>query len=170
MVYAVRADFQNRIGFCKRIVLMYFSCVRQEKYQKKATQGDIPKRHVPLRNPCARIAARLPKMSRFSVGYHEKNLQLLSWRCSKIGTFLNTGRRCGGGFQRGRIFVAPLWLASFGSFLASQEKNISPPSFLYKKIYVFVRSTLFPFPKAGTFYILYPPSAGFPGAWPVRIR
>ena len=46
--------------------------LRQEKYQKKATQGDIPKRHVPLRNPCARIAARLPKMFRFSGGYQEE--------------------------------------------------------------------------------------------------
>ena len=123
--------------------------------------------YVPLPS---RTTFRHPKMFGFSGVYQEKTCKFLSGRCSKIGTFLDTGRRCGGGFQRGRIFVAPLWLASFGSFLASQEKNISPPSFLYKKIYVFVRPILFPFPKAGTFYKHFPPLTGFPGVWPVRIR
>ena len=71
-----------------------------------------------------RFSIRHPKMFRFSGVYKEKTHGIFSGRCSKIGTFLDTEWRCGGGFQRGRIFVAPLWLASFGSFLASQEKNI----------------------------------------------
>jgi len=76
--------------------------------------------------PTRRIANRLPKMFRFSEGYHEKNCKFLSCKRSKIGTFLDAGQWCGGGFQRGRIFVAPLWLTSFGTFLVQrQEKYIS---------------------------------------------
>ena len=54
-----------------------------------------------------------------------KNFRFSQCRHPKIGTFSGVEWSCGGGFQRGRIFVAPLWLASFGSFLASQEKNIT---------------------------------------------
>ena len=57
---------------------------------------------------------------------HKANLKFLKCKRSKIGTFLNAGWRCGGGFQRGRIFVAPLWLTSFGPFLVQrQEKDIT---------------------------------------------
>ena len=66
---------------------------------------------------------------------HRENRKFLSCKRSKIGTFLNAGWRCGWGFQRGRIFVAPLWLTSFGPFLVQrQEKDIAAPLCLRKGI------------------------------------
>ena len=100
--------------------------LRQEKYQKKATQGDIPKRHVPLRNPCARIASQRPKMFRFLNAYSSKSCRFYHGRRPKIGTFSGVGWRCGWGFQRGRIFVAPLWPTSLVTFLFGDKKVTLP--------------------------------------------
>ena len=54
----------------------------------------------------------------------------------KIGTFSGGGWRCGGGFQRGRIFVAPLWLTSLVTFLFSNKKVTYR---IYIDIYVIVQ-------------------------------
>ena len=40
------------------------------------------------------------------------NLRFSPCRHRKIGTFSGVGWRCGGGFQRGRLFEEPLWLTS----------------------------------------------------------
>jgi len=43
--------------------------------------------------------------------------------CGKeLNWFFLHSRRCGGGSQRGRIFAAPLWSASFDTFLAETRK------------------------------------------------
>ena len=54
----------------------------------------------------------------------QANLQSLSCRCSKIGTFLDTGRRCARrGFLRGHAFSeCPLKSPSFGTFLGEARK------------------------------------------------
>jgi len=88
--------------------------------------------------PTRRIASRCPKMFRFLNTYHLKTCKFSLCRHPKIGTFSGVGWRCGGGFLRGRIFVAPLKPVSFGSFLAGQEKNITAPN-RYKKVYLWVK-------------------------------
>ena len=102
---------------------MYFSW----SPRKVPKEGDLRRRyenapslriHPPHRHPYPEnvpIFGRLPRA----------NLQGLRCRCSKIGTFLDTDWRCGGGYQRGRIFVAPLWPLSLVTFLAAQESNIT---------------------------------------------
>ena len=79
--------------------------------------------------PTRRFASRLPKMFRFSEVYREKTCKFVSGRCSKIGTFLDTGRRCARrGFLRGHAFSeCPLKSPSFGTFLGDQEKYITTP-------------------------------------------
>jgi len=79
-------------------------------------------------------------MFRFSEVYKEKTCDILSYKRSKIGTFLNAEWRCGGGFQRGRIFVAPLWLTSLVTFLFSDKKVTLPQLSYCKKVYVSERS------------------------------
>ena len=76
--------------------------------------------------PTRRIANRLPKMFRFSEGYRKKTCKNLSFKRSKIGTFLDAVQCCGGGFQRGRIFVAPLWPTSLVTFLFGDKKVTLP--------------------------------------------
>ena len=95
----------------------------------------------PLKIPCARFSIRHPKMFRFSGIYREKTCRIMCGRCSKIGTFLDTGWRGGGGFQRGRIFVAPLWPHSLVTFLAGQESNMTAVSFTTR--YTFCKSSIY---------------------------
>ena len=53
----------------------------------------------------------------------EQTYRFAECKRSKIGTFLNAGWRCGGGYLRGRDWlVAPLRSASFGAFLAETRK------------------------------------------------
>ena len=59
------------------------------------TAKKVPKEGAPFGNP-RRPAIRHPKMFRFSGVYQKQISKLLSGRCSKIGTFLDTGWRCGG--------------------------------------------------------------------------
>ena len=103
------------------------------KVPKEGDLGGHSEKACPPKSPLRRLADRPPKMFRFSGVYREKTCKILSGRWSKIGTFLATGWRCGGGFLRGRLFEAPLKPASFGSFLAGQEKNIPAPSWIAKK-------------------------------------
>ena len=79
----------------------------------------------PLRNPCAASPADSRKCSDFRKST-EKTCNILSCKRSKIGTFLNAGRRCGGGFLRGRIFVAPLKPTSLVTFLFGDKKVTYP--------------------------------------------
>ena len=63
-------------------------------------------------------------MFRFSAGSAEQTWEVATCKRSKIGTFLNAGWRCGGGYLRGRdLPVAPLRSASFGPFLAETRKG-----------------------------------------------
>ena len=124
---------------------MYFSW-SPRKVPKEGDSRGHSEKACPLKKPLRRLAIRHPKMFRFSSVYREKTCRFLNGRCSKIGTFLDTGWRCGGGFQRGGIFIAPLWLASFGSFLASQEKNITA-GYSYRNVY-FPETKKLPFPGA----------------------
>ena len=69
------------------------------------------------------------KMSRFSAGSAVLTCKFAECKRSKIGTFLNAGWRCGGGYLRGRdLPVAPLRSASFGPFLAETRKGRIEPS------------------------------------------
>ena len=133
---------------------MYFSCFAKKSTKRRRLKGTFRKGRTygmiatgnhtyldslrgapPLRNPCARIAIRHPKMFRFSGIYRVKTCKSLGGRCSKIGTFLDTDWRCGGGYQRGRIFVAPLWPLSLVTFLAAQESNITVHTIKYSFLY-----------------------------------
>ena len=51
---------------------MFLNASDQEKYQKKAIQGDIPKRHVPLKIPCAASPSDTRKCSDFRVSSLKK--------------------------------------------------------------------------------------------------
>ena len=72
--------------------------------------------------PTRRIAIRPAKMSRLSLVYREKAESFFGSKRPKIGTFLDAGWRCGWGFLRGRLFVAPLKSLSFGTFLGETRK------------------------------------------------
>ena len=93
--------------------------LRQEKYQKKATQGDIPKRHVPLRNPCAASPASDQKCSDFWPLTFQNIASFFSVDTRKSEHFrVSDGEAAGGVHRGGRIFVAPplwriLWLLSW---------------------------------------------------------
>ena len=71
--------------------------------------------HPPHRQPAFK---NVPIFERLQV----RNLKISLCSAPKIGTFSGYGWRCGGGFQRGRIFVAPLWSPSFGTFLGEARK------------------------------------------------
>ena len=85
--------------------------------------------------PTRRIDAQRPKMFRFLNAYSSEYCRLVLGSLSKIGTFSEGGWRCGGGFQRGRIFVAPLGRLLLVLFLAKQEKYIT--HFLITEMYTF---------------------------------
>ena len=114
---------------------MYFSCfakksTKRRRHRRGATSKSAlsyvplpPHRHPAFKN--------VPIFERLQL----KNYRFLPCRYPKIGTFSGYGWRCGGGFQRGRICVAPLWLTSFGPFLVQrQEKDITAPLWLPKGI------------------------------------
>ena len=122
---------------------MYFSCFAKKSTKRRRLKGTCRKGRTfgmiatgnhryldslrgapPLRNPCAHNASQRPKMFRFLNAYIEKCFRFFLHRCPKIGTFSGIGWKCGGGYQRGRIFVAPLWPHSLVTFLAAQESNI----------------------------------------------
>ena len=87
--------------------------------------------------PTRRFAIRHPKMFRFSGVCKEKTCNIFSGRCSKIGTFLDTGWRCARrGFLRGHAFSeCPLESPSFGTFLGEARKvHIRTLDFLQSKI------------------------------------
>ena len=128
-------------SYCRSCNVLFL--LRQEKYQKKATKGDIPKRHViivvclppasiniinslrgapPLKKPLRRLASQRPKMFRFLNAYIEQCFRFFLRRYPKIGTFSGIGWKCGWGYQRGRIFVAPLWPHSLVTFLFRTRK------------------------------------------------
>ena len=96
----------------------------QEKNQKKPAKGALRK-GAPFGNP-SRLADRCPKMSRFLNTYRSKTCRFSPGRRPKIGTFSGVGWRCGGGFLRGRLFVAPLKLTSLVTFLFSDKKVTLP--------------------------------------------
>ena len=107
---------------CGNVLFLSLNKKRTKRSQPKGRYENAPSPMYPPR----RVAICAPKIFRFSGHYILKILQFLSCKRSKIGTFLNAGWRCGGGFQRGRFFVAPLWLTSFGPFLVQrQEKDIT---------------------------------------------
>ena len=121
------------IHYCKHSKCTFLG--RQEKYQKKATQGDIPKRHVPLRNPCARIASRCPKMFRFLGTYISNIASLLVVDARKSEHFRVSDGEAAGGFLRRALFRSAslsrfLWLLS----CSVQESNITAPYALRKGI------------------------------------
>ena len=120
---------------------MSFSC----SPRKVPKEGDLRRRYE--KAPSLRIPPPLlhptPENVPIFRCLQRKNLQVLHCRCSKIGTFLDTGRRCGGGFQRGRIFVAPLWPPSLVTFLAA-KKVTRLHQHNCKKVYVFAIMKLQP--------------------------
>ena len=95
---------------------------RQEKNQKKPAQGRRYENAPSPMYPTRRNASRCPKMFRFLNTYRAKTCRFSLCRHPKIGTFSGIGRRSGGGFQRGRIFVAPLWPISLVTFLFGTRK------------------------------------------------
>ena len=90
--------------------------------------------------PTRRFSARLPKMFRFSGVYQVETYSFLSCKRSKIGTFLDAGRRCGAGVSQGDMPFrnVPLSRLLLVLFLAKQEKYISAlqgfynPKFIHK--------------------------------------
>ena len=82
--------------------------------------------------PTRRPASQHSKMFRFLNAYNSKTWRFANCRHPKIGTFSGVGWSSGGGFQRGRIFEAPLWPHSLVTFLAEQESNIIALLYLLK--------------------------------------
>ena len=95
------------------------------KVPKESDLRGHSEKACPLKKPLRRLASRCPKMFRFLNTYNSKACKAFPGRHPKIGTFSGVGWRCGGGFQRGRIFVAPLWLISLVTFLFSDKKVTS---------------------------------------------
>ena len=116
---------------------MFLSC-SAKKGTKEGVIGEALRKcalpyvpRPPLRQPAFK---NVPIFERLQLKYYE----FFQCRLPKIGTFSVVGWRCGRGFQRGRICVAPLWLTSFGPFLVQQqEKDITAPS-MTKKVYLSV--------------------------------
>ena len=111
---------------------MLLSCSAKKVTKERGQRGATKMRPLwyppPHRQPTPENVPIFGRLQR-------ENLQALSGRCSKIGTFLDTGWRCGGEYQRGRIFVAPLWSPSFGTFLGEARKvhNTHP---YYRNVYL----------------------------------
>ena len=105
--------------------------------ERRRHRGGASKRRPPLCTPPAASPTDARKCPDFRASIEIKFASLLSIRCSKIGTFLNTGRRCARrGFLRGHAFSeCPLKSPSFGTFLGDQEKYIRHAD---KKVYLFV--------------------------------
>ena len=112
---------------------MYFSWPAR-KVPKEAGIGEALRAKAPSpMYPTRRNTFRCSKMFRFLNTYNRKKLWVFPCRLVKIGTFSPVGWRCGWGFQRGRIFEAPLWPTSLVTFLFGDKKVTSPV--LYKKLY-----------------------------------
>ena len=103
----------------------YFLVSEQESNQRSRPGRGITGKSHPRPGPHSRRVSHRPlKMSRFSAGSAVQTYRLVECKRSKIGTFLNAGWRCGGGYLRGRDWpVAPLRSASFGPFLAETRKG-----------------------------------------------
>ena len=101
----------------------YFLVSEQESNQRSRPGRGITSKSHPRPGPHSRRNDHRPlKMSRFSAGYAVQLCWFAIWKRSKIGTFLNAGRRCGWGLQRGRdLHVAPLCSAAFGTSTTRQE-------------------------------------------------
>ena len=91
---------------------------------RQATAFDSLRGAPPRPGPHSRRYDHRPlKMFRFSADSTEQACRFAICKRSKIGTFLNAGRRCGWGYLRGaHLSVAPLRSASFGTFLAETRK------------------------------------------------
>ena len=113
---------------------LYFSCFAKKSTKRRRIKGHSEKA-CPLKKPLRRIASQRPKMFRFLNAYNPWFCRFSLCRLPKIGTFSAVGWRCGWGFQRGRIFVAPLWPHSLVTFLAEQESNITALRALQKGIH-----------------------------------
>ena len=103
----------------------YFLVSEQESNQRSRPGRGITCKSHPRPGPHSRRFSHRPlKMSRFSAGSAMQTCRFATCKRSKIGTFLNAGWRCGGGYLRGRdLPVAPLRSASFGPFLAETRKG-----------------------------------------------
>ena len=105
--------------YCKRVHVTFLAA------KKVTKEGGLRalRKCAPLRIP-RRSSIRHPKMFRFSDVYRENIFRFLSGRCSKIGTFLDTGwRGARRGFLRGHAFSeCPLKSPSFGTFLGEARK------------------------------------------------
>ena len=114
---------------------MYFSW-SPRKVPKEGDSRGHSEKACPLENPLRRLASQHPKMFRFLDAYNSKIGKLSLCRHPKIGTFSGVGWSCGGGFLRGRIFVAPLKPLSLVTFLAA-KKVTSPHFLIYRKVWLF---------------------------------
>ena len=140
--------------YCKRVHVTFLAA------KKVTKEGGLRalRKCAPLRIP-RRSSIRHPKMFRFSDVYRENIFRFLSGRCSKIGTFLDTGWRCArrgffrGGAPRSEFIITmlaggkhttlslafsecPLKSPSFGTFLGDQEKYTTVV-FDYRNAYLF---------------------------------
>ena len=126
-------------GITNKSQKLWSDCHRQ------STCFDSLRGAPPLPGPHSRRVSHRPlKMSRFSAGSAVQTSRFVKCKRSKIGTFLNAGWRCGGGYLRGGaprseseqvdcrwqslhnfcdLPVAPLRSASFGPFLAETRKG-----------------------------------------------
>ena len=79
----------------------------------------------PLESPAA-TPSDFRKCTDFRKSTRDKTYRFLNGRCPKIGTFLDTGWRCGAGVSQGDMPFrnVPLSRFLFVLFLAKQEKNI----------------------------------------------
>ena len=85
---------------------------------------------------------------------HLKPCKFALGRRPKIGTFSGVGWRCGGGFQRGRIFVAPRWPISLVTFLFGNKKVTLPYLLNCKNVYFFTYQNALRNKTAGRFQFL----------------